>query len=79
MKRISMRKAMAGPKGVRTIGQVYLVSDEEAQQLVEAEAAVIIGTVGVVAAEQEVAAIEGAPEHAVAAKSPPKKRTKKAE
>ncbi|MEZ4684192.1 MAG: hypothetical protein R2932_59275 [Caldilineaceae bacterium] len=82
MKQISMRKAMAGPQGVRTIGRVYVVSDDEAQQLVEAEAAVILGTVhdaDVLTPDKETTAVTGAPERAVATQSAPKKRTKKAE
>lgn len=69
MKLIRMTKTMAGPDGVRQAGgRPFTVSDEEAAQLVEAGAAVIIATIQaaeVLTPDQETATVASAPEQAV--------------
>lgn len=49
MKLIRMLKMMAGPGGVRHVGKTLTVSDDEADQLVAAEAAAVIAVIAVIA------------------------------
>ena len=77
MKLIRMKKTMAGPGGVRSPGmKPFTVSDEEAAQLVAAEAAEVIATIAD-APEMETAALASAPEAAVI-EQPKKRPAKKA-
>lgn len=86
MKLIRMTKTMAGTNGVRAAGgRPFTVSDEEAAQLVAANAAEIVATItaqtetDVLTPDRsgaETAALAGPPEAAVPVK--PVKKTKKA-
>lgn len=78
MKLIRMKKTMAGPDGVRQPGmKPFTVSDEEAAQLVAADAAEVIATIADAQPAPETTALQGAPETAVPT-APKKRPTKKA-
>ena len=78
MKLIRMLKTMAGPNGVRSPGmKPFTVSNEEAEQLVAAEAAEVIATIADALVEVETTALSGAPEMAVVDQMPKTKRPAK--
>lgn len=58
MKLIRMLKMMAGPGGVRHVGKTLTVSDDEADQLVAAEAAEVIAVIADPAQEADELPVE---------------------
>lgn len=72
MKLIRMKKTMAGPAGVRHPGlKPFTVGDEEAAQLVAADAAEIIATIAD-ATVIETTAVTGPPERTTVRQTKPK-------